>query len=196
MFIYSIKANTIKLVAVIGAALIALTVMILLIPDYSPKTTAAIAKKIADYKYDKIRNNDDRVSFLKQFGWEVEEGPEEEVKLRIPSDFDKVMNSYNELQKQGGLDLSKYRGKEVTRYTYKVTNYPGYDGTVLANVIIYKNRVVGGDVCSSDVSGFIGTFEYPETDGAGKPDGAAGNTAEQNEKDETYPETEMNSEAG
>ena len=196
MFIYSIKANTIKLVAVIGAALIALTVMILLIPDYSPKTIAAIAKKIADYKYDKIKNNDDRVSFLKQFGWEVEDEPEEEVKIRIPSDFDKVMTSYNELQKQGGLDLSKYRGKEVTRYTYKVTNYPDYDGTVLANVIVYKNRVIGGDVCSSDVSGFIGTFEFPEKDGSKTLENPGGSIPETVAQDERYPETEMNAEAG
>ena len=196
MFIYSIKANTIKLVAVIGAALIALTVMILLVPDYAPKTTAAIAKKIADYKYDKIRNNEDRVSFLKQFGWEVDEEPEEEVSLRIPSDFDKVMTSYNELQKQGGLDLSKYRGKEVTRYTYKVKNYPDYDGTVLANVIIYKNRVIGGDVCSSDVSGFIGTFEFPVKGGTKTPEEPGVGSPETGVRDEPHPETEMNAGEG
>ncbi len=196
MFIYSVKANTIKLVAVIGAALIALTAMILLIPDYSPKTTAAIAKKIADYKFDKIKSNDDRISFLKQFGWEVEEQPEEEVKIRIPSDFDKVMTSYNELQKQGGLDLSKYRGKEVTRYTYKVTNYPDYNGTVLANVIVYKNRVIGGDVCSSDVSGFIGTFEFPVKDGSKSSESPDGNTPETENRGESHPETEINSDAG
>lgn len=196
MFIYSIKANTIKLVAVISAALIALTVMILLVPDYAPKTTAAIAKKIADYKYDKIRNNEDRVSFLKQFGWEVDEEPEEEASFRIPSDFDKVMTSYNELQKQGGLDLSKYRGKEVTRYTYKVKNYPDYDGTVLANVIIYKNRVIGGDVCSSDVSGFIGTFEFPVKGGTNTPEEPGGGSQETGVRDEPHPETEMNAGEG
>ncbi len=196
MFIYSIKANTIKLVAVIGAALIALTVMILLVPDYAPKTTAAIAKKIADYKYDKIRNNEDRVSFLKQFGWEVDEEPEEEASFRIPSDFDKVMTSYNELQKQGGLDLSKYRGKEVTRYTYKVKNYPDYDGTVLANVIIYKNRVIGGDVCSSDVSGFIGTFEFPVKGGTKTPEEPGVGSPETGVRDEPHPETEMNAGEG
>ena len=83
--------------------------------------------------------------------------------MRIPAEFDKVMNTYNELQKRGGLDLSKYKGREVTRYSYNVRNYPDYDGTVTANVIVYKNRVIGGDVSSSDVSGFIGTFEYPHT---------------------------------
>ena len=83
------------------------------------------------------------------------------MKIRIPEEFDKVMKSYNELQKGQGLDLAKYRGKEVTRYTFAVTNYPDYKGTVMANVILWRNRVIGGDLCSSDVTGFIHGFEKP-----------------------------------
>ncbi len=161
MFVYSVKANTLKLIGIIGTALAILVALILFIPEYAPKTTAAIAEKNASYNYDKVKNNGDRVAFLNQFGWEVDEEPTEEVTLRLPSEFDRVLSSYNELQKQGGLDLSKYKGKEVTRYSYRVRNYPDYNGEVTANVIVYKNRVIGGDVCSSDVSGFIGTFEYP-----------------------------------
>ena len=161
MFIYSVRATTIKFIAVIGIAVISLAAMIFLIPEYTPRTTAAIAQTMAEYSFDKIKTNEDRVAFLNQFGWEVDAEPIEEVTLKIPAEFDKVMNTYNELQKKGGLDLSKYKGREVTRYTYNVLNYPGYDGTVTANVIVYKNRVIGGDIASSDVSGFIGTFEFP-----------------------------------
>ena len=71
------------------------------------------------------------------------------------------MKSYNELQRGQGLDLAKYRGKEVTRYTFRVTNYPDYKGDVMANVIVWHNRAVGGDICSSDVTGFIHGFERP-----------------------------------
>lgn len=181
MFVYSVKANTLKLVGIIGAALALLVAMIFLIPEYAPKTTAAIAEKNSDIRYDKVKTNDDRVKFLEQFGWQVDPEPIEEVTMRIPSEFDRVMTSYNELQKQGGLDLSKYRGKEVTRYSYKVKNYPGYGGDVTANVIVFKNRVIGGDVCSSDVSGFIGTFEYPtvnDSNGGAPETTAAPETAE------------------
>ena len=163
MFIYSIKATTVKFAALITVAIISLTAVILLVPEYTPRTTAAIARANASYNYDKIKTNDDRVAFLSQFGWDVDVDPVEEVTMRIPAEFDRVMNTYNELQKRGGLDLSKYKGREVTRYSYNVRNYPDYDGTVTANVIVYKNRVIGGDVSSSDVSGFIGTFEYPHT---------------------------------
>ena len=160
MFIYSIKASTIKLAAVIGAAAVALAVIVIAAPEYTPQTTAAIAEANAEYRYDKIKTNEDRIKFLDQFGWKVDSEPIEEVTMKIPREFDRVMSTYNELQKRQGLDLTKYKGREVTRYSYNVTNYPGYEGKVTANVIVYKSRVIGGDVSSSDVEGFIGTFEF------------------------------------
>ena len=78
--------------------------------------------------------------------------------VTVPETFDKVFAAYNELQKEQGLNLSKYRGKEVTRYTFRVTNYEGYEGKVFANVLVYRNRVIGGDVCSADTSGFVHGF--------------------------------------
>jgi len=58
-----------------------------------------------------------------------------------------------------GLNLSKYKGKDVTRYTFRITNYDGYEGTVYANVLVYRNRVIGGDLCSADATGFVHGFE-------------------------------------
>ena len=66
---------------------------------------------------------------------------------------------YNEIQRRQGLDLSAYKKKSVMRYTYAVKNYPDYDGEVLVNILVYKNTVIGGDVCSADVSGFVHGLE-------------------------------------
>ncbi len=161
MFVYTVRANSLKFFSILGTALILLISLIVFIPDYTPMTTSAIAAANSKINFERVKTNEDRIEFLSQYGWEVNGDPVDEAKVTIPSDFDKVLNSYNELQKQQGLDLTKYRGKEVTRYTYEVTNYPGYDGKVFANVIVYKSRVIGGDICSSDVSGFIGTFAFP-----------------------------------
>ena len=49
----------------------------------------------------------------------------------------------------------------MMRYTYDVTNYKGYEGRVQVNLLVYKGKVVGGDVCSTDESGFIHGFEAP-----------------------------------
>lgn len=162
MFIYTVKANTLKFFAVILAAAAILVSVVVISNSNEILTTKAIAEATKDIKYDKIKSEEDRRTFLEQFGWSVEDDEIEAVKMKLPVEFDRIMTEYNDLQKTQGLDLQKYKGREIERFTYKVTNYPDYDGTVLANVIIYRNRVIGGDVCSADVTGFIHGFSKPE----------------------------------
>lgn len=158
MFVYSMKASTLKLVAVIAVSIAALAVLLNMIPTYQPTSASLMYTDTVKYTYSGVKTNDDRLAFLSQFGWEVEPTPEEQ-NVTIPGEFDRVFVSYNELQKQQGLDLSKYKRKDVTRYTYRVTNFPDYDGAVLANVLVYRGRVIGGDICTADVSGFVQGFD-------------------------------------
>ena len=160
MFVYSLKASTLKFFAVVCVALTALVMMITFIPSYDGGEFKYITTgNKADINYSKIKTNDDRIAFLGQFGWKVAENPVEELEVTIPEKFDKVFTGYNEIQKRQGLDLSKYKGKNVMRYTYEITNYEGESGKVYANVIVYRNKVIGGDVCSANVGGFIHGFE-------------------------------------
>ena len=160
MFVYSLKASTLKFFAVVCVALTALVMMITFIPSYDGGELQYITTGTeAEINYSKIKTNDDRIAFLKQFGWSVNETPIEEIEVTIPEKFDKVFTGYNEIQKRQGLDLSRYKGKAVTRYTYEITNYNGESGKVYANVIVYRNKVIGGDVCSASVGGFIHGFE-------------------------------------
>ncbi|MBO5269380.1 MAG: DUF4830 domain-containing protein [Clostridia bacterium] len=153
MFVYSFRASTAKFFAVVALALTTLVLLIVLVPTYtSSEGTEAGA---STYTYNKIKDEEDRQSFLSQFGWEVSAAPTETREVTIPSEFDKVFAAYNELQKEQGFDLSKYKKKTATRYTYEVTNFEGYDGTVYVNLIVYRNRIIGADLCSADVSGFI-----------------------------------------
>ncbi|MBQ3040876.1 MAG: DUF4830 domain-containing protein [Clostridia bacterium] len=162
MFIYSFKASTLKFFGVIGVAVIVLVALVFLIPTYSKDTTAEIALFNESISFDNVENASDGKRFLSQYGWEVEDTPVEECEITVPKDFDKVLSSYNEIQKQQGLDLTKYAKKTANRYTYKVTNYPNYDGTVYANIIIYKDKVIAGDICSADARGFIHTLSMPK----------------------------------
>ncbi len=183
MFVYSVKGSTLKLAGIICLAAVLMISLLLLVPKNDKMTdtpadaetvlhTEEIAEEVSDedaapvskeekIRFNKIKTNDDRVNFLAQFGWQVENEPVEEATVKIPREFDDVMNSYNKIQQHQGLDLSKYAGKEVQRYTYKVTNYPNYTGEVTASILVYRNQVIGGDVCSSDVDGFIKDFTFP-----------------------------------
>lgn len=158
MFIYSLKASTIKFFAVICVALATLITLIAFIPVAAVDDDVA-ASADADIDYSGIKTNADRVEFLEQFGWQVSPDAIESVEVTIPEQFDKIFTAYNEIQKAQGLDLSKYKKKNVMRYTYEITNYDGYDGTVYANILVYRNKVIGGDVCSADVKGFMHGLE-------------------------------------
>lgn len=161
MFVYTCRAGTIRFFAVIVLAVAALAALVIFVPAYQPVSAGADSSDEAvRISYDRIKTNEDRVKFLSQFGYEVSEDPLETVEITLPEKFDKVYAGYNELQKAQGLDLSKYRRKTVMRYTYEVKNYDGYNcGRVLANVIVYRGRVIGGDVCSADPQGFVHGFE-------------------------------------
>ncbi len=161
MFVYTCRAGTIRFFAVIVLAVAVLAALVIFVPAYQPVSAGADSSDEAvRISYDRIKTNEDRVKFLSQFGYEVSEDPIETVEITLPEKFDKVYAGYNELQKAQGLDLSKYRRKTVMRYTYEVKNYDGYNGgRVLANVIVYRGRVIGGDVCSADPQGFVHGFE-------------------------------------
>lgn len=155
MFIYSMKANTVKFFGVTAIAMVALVTLLVFIPSAEPAMSDGVLTSVENVKFDKIKSAEDRIEFLRQFGWEVEPAAVEEAEVTVPEEFDKVYQSYNELQKKQGFDLAKYAKKTVKRYTYRITNYSGYDGEVLVSILVHKNKVIGGDVCSADANGFI-----------------------------------------
>lgn len=161
MFICSVRAASVKFVGAVVLSVAALVALVAFVPESGAKSTQTVAGAAgSEFVYSGIKSNEDRVKFLSQFGYEVESEPKEEEEIKIPGDFDKVYMGYNEIQKNQGLDLSDYKNKKVTRYTYKVTNYDGYDGEVLANLIIWRDHVIAGDICSADTgaNGFVHGF--------------------------------------
>ncbi len=168
MFVYAVRGNTVKFFGIIGLSVVALALLIVFLPkdggasSTSPREpvvnvapSAPMQEASKNVSFEKIKTNEERIALIKSYGWEVEGTPAEEAKVTIPAEFDRVMESYNKLQLQQGFDLSKYRNRDMMRYTYRITNYPDYEGTVYCNLLIYKNRVVAADICSSDVNGFI-----------------------------------------
>ena len=155
MFVYSLRASTLRFFGVIAVSLAVLITLITFVPTHAEDGS----EQTASYNYEKVKSEDDAENFLAQFGWSVDATPVEVTQVIIPSEFDKIFSAYNEIQKEQGLNLIKYKNKKVTRYTFEVKNYEGYEGRVFANVLVYRNKVVGGDICSADVNGFVHGFE-------------------------------------
>lgn len=102
-----------------------------------------------------VSTPEERVAFLQECGWEVDIQSEQTQTIHIPETFSEIYESYNDLQRQQGYDLTSYAGLDCTLYIYTVTNYPDEGQTVQANLYVYKNRVIGGDVHSTNLNGFM-----------------------------------------
>ena len=110
-----------------------------------------------------VSDNDSRVNFLKSLGWQVTTSPVESGQVKIPKESTEIFDRYNALQKSQGYDLSKFAGKAVMRYVYKVNNYPGATEPVYATVLVYKNQIIGGDVTDTSAKGKIQGLKMPQT---------------------------------
>lgn len=150
MFIYSIRASTIKFFMVVALSL-AILAGIFAVNEFMGDTDAA--SQAVDFSG--IKTGSDRIEFISQFIPEISGEEVERVEFSIPENFDRVLRSYNEIQKAQGLDVTKYKNKKVVRYTYELPSYEDYNGPVYVNLIIYRNTVIACDVSSLDPDGFV-----------------------------------------
>jgi len=146
MFVFTIKWNKkVALLIIIAAA--ALLCAVILSIGNGGKHSAGVSTT--------VKTNEDRVKFLSNLGWEVDSNPIEEKSVTIPKQFSNVYETYNKLQLEQGFDLSQYGGLDATIYTYTVKNYTGYTGNVVVDIYVMNYQVIGGDVHSLALNGFM-----------------------------------------
>ncbi len=154
MFVYTMKAQGIKFFAVLAISVTVLVAAISILPTVSAATDVAVVA--TDFK--NISTEEQMVSFLAEFGYEVEMQPSSTYEINIPSEFNSVFEKYNDIQRAQGLNLKRYAGKDATAYVFRVVNYE-YDGEVYATLFIRNGRVIAGDICSTDGDGFVHGFK-------------------------------------
>lgn len=159
MFVYSIKSKHVKV------ALLLLFVVVTVISLFILSRDSAQAGK-GDNVTLKASTHEERMAFLSQYGWEIDEEPVEVREVIIPEEFDDTYTAYNEIQKNQGFDLTVYAGMRVKRWSYTVKNYTGYENKqcIHANILVYEGIVVGGDICSVELDGFMHGFQMPRSD--------------------------------
>lgn len=147
MFVLTTKFDKRKIY--IALAVIAVIVVAIVIFSLPQKTAEESLSLDAT-----VKSNEHRVTYLNSLGWDVEDEPLEKQTVIIPQEFGDVYSDYNQIQVNQGFDLSKYAGLEATRYTYKVLNHPSGDD-VVADIIVYRNQVIAGDIQSTALDGFM-----------------------------------------
>ncbi len=97
-----------------------------------------------------LRAGQDYSSVLVNMGYSPAPAPSEVVELTIPEVWGPVYENYNELQRSGGFDLSAYKGRSCTRYTYEIP-----DLFARGNILVCDGEVIGGDICSITIDGIM-----------------------------------------
>ena len=143
------KALTALLVLAVAAVM-----LILLFGGRRDKETAPDLPRTA--------TNEERVAYLRSFGWEVEPEPLETLQFLLPEEMTEPYLAYNKLQLTQGFDLNNCRGKQVSRYTYAVTNYPGRPLGVQANLYVCEELPAAGDILCPGADGFQSALAFPE----------------------------------
>lgn len=116
-----------------------------------------VCGKISQLNQERILTNEARLEYLSQLGWTAEETPVTEQIIQLPKEFPPVLEQYNTLQLQQGFDLKLYEGKEAQMYIYRILNHPSppEQGDVYACLYIHKGKVIGGDIHSASMTGFM-----------------------------------------
>ncbi len=169
MFVYSFKASRVKALALLLLSAAVIVTSAVFISGRDGELPQAVSASAGKIRFDGIKTEEDLLAFINTLGIEVKTPAYRSIDVELPRVFDAVYAKYNEVQKQQGLDLTKYRGRTLHRYTFEVTNYPSGEENekVYLTLFVHKNKVVGGDISSRGNGGFVRTFvDFSRNDGS------------------------------
>lgn len=158
MFVVSVSKNKIKKSIITAIVVIVLSfslVMLIKSVGNIQSSSTNVSSSLT------VASEEDLLKFISFHGWEVDTQPAEVRDVIIPETFDEVYSNYNQIQIQQGFNLEKYAGQRVKRWTYIVRNYPETspeDDYIRINILVSDNNVIGGDVCSVKLDGFMHGF--------------------------------------
>lgn len=160
MFVISVKSSKLKAGAAVALAVVLVTLGAVYFVSKGENRPAVKQNGISL----KAATEEERIAFFSQFGWQIDEEAVEVKEVIVPEEFDETYRKYNELQELQGLDLEKYKGARVKFRSYKITNYPGLENSdnIRGNILIYDGCVIGGDISSVELDGFMHTFYMPD----------------------------------
>lgn len=154
MFLVSLKSLKGKFFLLFAAVAAAVIVCAVISPDNAGNNEDSTQTNTVSLS---ASTQDELISFISSLGYTAKNEPDSVEEIIIPEEFDKVYEQYNELQKISGLDLSRYKGCTAKKWTFTITDYPGYEqqDCIKINLIVYGKRIIGGDICSVELDGFM-----------------------------------------
>lgn len=146
MFVFNMKMTGKKMICFAAAAIaVAVICVICMLAMHSKMPDTATCDEAGTYSLS-AENTEEQCCFLDQFGLAANPDSAVSKSVIIPSEFNSVYESYNDLQKKIGLDLSRYKGKTAEMVTYTLEN----SKTKYAVLLIYKGKVIGAHLTDGE----------------------------------------------
>jgi len=133
----SVKTSRTKILGALCVIIAAIIAVILFFgAESSGNAAESISRRVAD--------NKERIAYMASKGFETADEPSSVEEVLLPEEFDEILMEYNEIQKQGGFDLSPYLGKTVKKYVYPIEG----ETETFVTLYIYENLIIAGDISS------------------------------------------------
>lgn len=98
--------------------------------------------------------NEQRLAYINSFGWEAGITHTDVREVRVPLEFDEAYEKYNDIQREQGFDLRKYRACTVKKYTYAIENASD-SVPICANLLVYEGKIIAADISSAEAEGMV-----------------------------------------
>jgi len=92
-------------------------------------------------------------AFLEEKGWPTAADCTIEAVV-LPQKGDVTWEQYLAMQRENGFSMDSFCGKEVRRFSFAIENHPK-GKNVRANIYWHDNRIIGGDIMSPALDGFM-----------------------------------------
>lgn len=147
MFVFNIKLKSKKnllIFSVIGAVVIAVICFVSAISGERKVPDVATCDEVGEYTL-MAENEQEMNQFLSQFGYEADKEIDSR-NISIPSEFNSAYEEYNSLQKQIGLDLSRFKGETAREIKIELKN----TDKEYAVLLVYDGKVIGGHITNGE----------------------------------------------
>ncbi len=141
MFVLNMRLKPSRRAVAVGAmmsGLLAVICVACMVGSQTSPSDTAVCDELGTYSL-RAENTEQQVDFLAQFGIEVDTEDIMTDEIVIPEVFNSAYDKYNELQKQIGLNLESYKGRDAQKITYREL-----DSGDMVVLLVADGMVIGG----------------------------------------------------
>lgn len=137
MFVVTLNQTSLKKVG-LGVACCALVVFSAMLGRYISTRTAPVAASV-----NKIESAQDIQTWFTGYGLDVDGATITADKVKIPRKWDDSFSAFNGVVQQSGMDLTRYKGKTVEKWTALIPAASRGEASSYGVLLVYRKKAVG-----------------------------------------------------